>query len=186
MIPVLETDRLILREYRLEDFPAHAAIWADPRTTRYFRDTFKTFDEELCWLRFLRSYGQWRLFGYGSWGLEEKVSGRYIGSVGFANAKRAIDIPYRDAPEAGWVIAPDLHGNGLATEAVRAAIAWADANIVASETWCMIEPRHAASQKIAQRFGYRRATDAHYKGDEVLTYLRPRGGPTRMAAGNVG
>jgi RimJ/RimL family protein N-acetyltransferase len=178
MIPVLETERLILRAYRLEDFPPHAAMWADPRTTRYFRDDFIVFDEELCWLRFLRSFGQWQLFGYGFWGLEEKTSGRYIGNLGFAHTKRAMDIPYRDAPEAGWVIAPDLHGKGLATEAVRAALAWADVNIAAPESWCMIGPKNVPSQKIAERFGYRRAADAQYKGDEVLTYLRPRGGGT--------
>jgi RimJ/RimL family protein N-acetyltransferase len=176
MIPVLETDRLILREYRLEDFPFHAAMWADPRTTRDFHNAAEAFDEELCWLRFLRSFGQWQLFGYGWWGLEEKTSGRYIGSVGFFHAKRAIEIPCRDAPEAGWVLVPDLHGRGLATEAVRAALAWADANIAAPESWCMIGPKNTPSQKIAERFGYRRSGDAHYKGDEVLTYLRPRWG----------
>jgi RimJ/RimL family protein N-acetyltransferase len=31
------------------------------------------------------------------------------------------------APEAGWVMAPRAHGKGYATEAVRAALAWADA-----------------------------------------------------------
>jgi RimJ/RimL family protein N-acetyltransferase len=176
LIPILETERLILRDYRLEDFPSHAAIWADPRTTRDFRDAFKAFDEELCWLRFLRSFGQWQLFGYGWWGLEEKTSGHYIGSVGFFHAKRAMDIPYRDLPEAGWLIAPDLHGKGLATEAMRAALAWADANIPAPESWCMIGPKNIPSQKVADRFGYRRAADAQYNGEDVLTYLRPRGG----------
>jgi len=176
MIPVLETERLMLRAYRLEDFRFHAAIWADPRTTRDFGDTFKAFDEELCWLRFLRAFGQWQLFGYGWWGLEDKVTGHYIGSVGFFQAKRAMDVFYRDTPEAGWLIAPDLHGRGLATEAMGAAFAWADANIAARETWCMIGPKNIASQKIAERFGYRRAQEAHYKGEKVLTFLRPRGG----------
>ena len=176
MIPVLETERLILREYRLEDFAFHAAIWADPRTTRDFRDEHKAFDEELCWLRFLRSFGQWHLFGFGWWGLEEKASGHYVGSVGFFHARRAMDIAYRDAPEAGWLIAPDLHGKGLATEAMHAALAWADANIAAPESWCMIAPKNIASRKIAERFGYRRAADARYKGEDVITYLRPRMG----------
>jgi RimJ/RimL family protein N-acetyltransferase len=178
MAPVLETERLILREYRLEDFPFYAAIRADPRTTRYFREVYKAFDEELCWIRFLRHFGQWQLFGYGNWGLEEKDSGRYIGSVGFFHAKRDIDVPYRQAPEAGWVISPDLHGRGLASEALRAAMAWADANIAAPQSWCMIAPQNIASQKIAERIGYSRVANAHYKGEEVLTYLRPREGQT--------
>src|SRR5437868_13514085 len=133
MIPVLETERLILRECRLGDFSAHAAIWAHPRTTQDF-DGYG-FDEELCWLRFQRTIGQWRMFGYGLWGVEEKDSGRYIGGLGFFNARRAIDVPHRDMPEAAWVIAPDRHGLGLATEGLVAAFAWADAHIAATEPW---------------------------------------------------
>jgi RimJ/RimL family protein N-acetyltransferase len=33
-IPTLETSRLRLRPYRLEDFEAYAAIWADPAVVR--------------------------------------------------------------------------------------------------------------------------------------------------------
>src|SRR5882762_5918769 len=138
MIPVLETERLILREYRLSDFSAHAAIWAHPRTTRDF-DGYG-YDEELCWLRFQRNFGQWNLFGYGYWGVEERENGRYIGTVGFSSHRRSIDIPYRDFPEAAWVIAPDHHGLGFASEALAAALDWADTHIEAPETWCMINP----------------------------------------------
>jgi len=57
---------------------------------------------------------------------------------------------------------------------MRAAMAWADANIAAPETWCMIAPKSIPSQKIAERFGYCRAADAQYKGDAMHTYLRLR------------
>ncbi len=170
--PLLETGRLILRQYRLSDFAAHAAIWAHPRTTRDF-DGY-SHDEEMCWLRFQRNFGQWALAGHGWWALEEKDSGSYIGSVGFFEARRALDVPYRDLPEAGWVIAPDRHGQGLVSEALTAAFAWGDAQLEAPQTWCMIAPQNIISQKVAQRFGYRRAQDCRYKEKSVFTYLRPR------------
>jgi RimJ/RimL family protein N-acetyltransferase len=173
MIPVLQTERLILREYRLADFPAHAAIWSHPRTTQDFNGY--DFDEELCWLRFQRTIGQWAMFGYGFWAVEEKSSGRYIGGLGFFQAKRAIEIPYRDAPEAAWVIAPDCHGQSFATEGLAAAFAWADTHIAAPETWCLINPANHISRKVATRFGYRPAQEAQYKGEPMLTYLRSRG-----------
>ena len=173
MIPVLETRRLFLREYRLQDFPGHAAIWAHPRTTRDF-GTY-VYDEETCWLRFMRNWGQWAMFGYGLWALEHKDSGRYIGAVGLLQAKRDIGVPYRDAPEAAWVIAPDLHGQGLASEALQTALAWVDANIPAPQTWCMINPENLISRKVAARFGYSPAQDGEYKGKPMLTFLRPRG-----------
>lgn len=173
IIPALETERLFLRAPQLDDFPHHAAMWAHPRTTRDF-DGYM-YDEELCWLRFQRALGQWHLFGFGLWSLEEKASGRYLGSVGFFCGKRAIEVPYRDAPEAGWVIVPDRHGEGLAREALAAAFGWADANIEAPQTWCMINPANMTSKKIAEFFGFHRALDAQYKDKPVETYLRPRG-----------
>jgi RimJ/RimL family protein N-acetyltransferase len=173
MTPVLETERLYLRGYELADFPAHAAIWAHPRTTRDFEGY--QYDEETSWLRFQRNVGQWHFFGYGMWALEDKQSGRYVGAVGFMQAKRALNVAYRDAPEAGWVIAPDCHGQGLAREALAAAFAWADSHIATPETWCMINPPNEISRKVAARFGFRRAQDAQYKGKLVQTYLRARG-----------
>jgi RimJ/RimL family protein N-acetyltransferase len=174
MTPRLETPRLILRSYRLDDYAAHAAIWADPRTTALF-GAYK-FDDENCWVRFQRNWGQWALYGYGYWGVEEKESGRYIGAVGLFQGRRGLDIPYGDAPEAGWVLHPDWHGRGLGPEAVQAMLAWADANIAEPESWCMIGPDNEPSQKIAGRFGYRRGPDSQYRGQRVLTYTRPKGG----------
>ena len=171
-VPVLETERLLLREYRLEDFSSHAAMWADPRTRVHFSAPY---NEEDVWLRFLRNFGQWHLFGYGFWGVEDKASGGYIGVVGFFNARRHMDIPYCDAPEAGWAVAPDFHGRGVASEALKAAMAWGDTHIEAPESWCMIAPQNLISQRIAQRFGYRPAMEAKYKGEAVLTFRRPRG-----------
>ena len=174
MIPRLETPRLILREYRASDFPTHDAMWAHPRTTRDFEGY--TYSQEDIWMRFQRNWGQWAVAGHGLWALEHKPSGCHAGVVGFLTAKRDIDVPYRDAPEAAWMVAPDLHGQGLAGEAVTAALAWADANIDAPESWCMINASNTISQKVAARAGYRPAETADYKGHPMLTFLRPRGG----------
>jgi RimJ/RimL family protein N-acetyltransferase len=174
MIPVLETERMILRAPTLEDFPAHAAIWADPRTTQQSGGFI--YDEEVVWLRFQRHLGQWAMFGYGSWGVQDRQSGRYIGMMGFFNAHRAVDVPYRDRPEAGWMIAPDRHGQGLAREGLTAVLAWFDTHIAAPETWCMIHAGNENSSKLAARFGYRPAQQVQHRGKPVVTYLRPRGG----------
>ena len=61
-------------------------------------------------------------------------------------------------PELGWVLATRVHGKGYATEAVRAAIAWGDANIRSSgsglgRTVCIIHPEHARSIRVAEKCG---------------------------------
>ena len=172
-VPVLETEHLILRAPRLEDYPAHAVIWSDPRTRRYFSDV--PFSEEDNWLRFQRSFGHWVLFGYGFWAIEDREGGTYLGGMGFLHARRDIAIPYRDLPEAAWVLAPDFHRRGLAREAMHAVMIWADRNINASESWCMIDPGNVPSERLAIGLGYRPADSIVYKGRPMQTYLRSRG-----------
>ena len=109
------------------------------------------------------------------WHVEHKQSGRYIGAVGLMQARREMKVPYRDAPEAAWLVAPDLQGLGLAGEALVAALGWVDANVAAPQTWCMINPENVISQKVAARFGYEPAQGGEYRGKPMLTFLRPRG-----------
>jgi RimJ/RimL family protein N-acetyltransferase len=63
------------------------------------------------------------LLGFGYWVIEDKATGRFVGEVGFADYKRDMESPVKEAPEIGWVLAADAHGSGYATEAARAAIA---------------------------------------------------------------
>ena len=172
MVPVLETERLILRGHRLEDFPAHAAMWTDERTLRHIGGMSGS--EEDLWLRFLRNEGQWSLTGSGMWAIEEKASGTYAGVVGFIFAKRMMDVPYRDAPEMGWAVAPEFHGIGFAREAVAKSLAWGDANLKADTIWCMIKPGNQASRRVAMGAGFQEARRAAYKETDMLTFLRPR------------
>jgi RimJ/RimL family protein N-acetyltransferase len=170
-VPLLETPRLILREYRHADYRHVRAMWANPRTTRDFEAY--VFDEEMCWLRFLRNWGQWATMGFGYWAIEDRA-GAFAGTAGFMAAHRDVDLPYADLPEAGWVLAPSHHGQGLGLEAMTAALAWADAHLDAPATWCMIAPRNLASQKLGVRLGYEPGPDCVYRGHRVLTYQRPR------------
>ena len=172
MAPLLETGRLILRGHKLEDFPAHVAMWTDARTVQHIRSPARS--EEELWTRFLRNQGQWQLMGSGMWALEEKTSGAYAGTIGFIHGKRSIDIPYRGEPEMGWVIAPDFHGKGFAREAVAKLLSWGDRHLEAQHIWCMINPLNLASRKVAARGGFREAGRAQYKDVEMLTFLRPR------------
>jgi RimJ/RimL family protein N-acetyltransferase len=171
-VPVLETERLVLRRSRLEDYPAHAAIWSDPRTRQYFSDV--PYSDEENWLRFQRSFGDWMLFGCGFWAIESRESGIYLGGIGFLHARRELDVSYRDMPETAWVLAPDFQGQGLAREAMRAVIHWGDENIDAPKTWCMINQGNVPSERLAARLGYLPADLVIYKGRPMRTFVRDR------------
>jgi RimJ/RimL family protein N-acetyltransferase len=170
MIPVLETERLELRGHRLEDFAACAAMWADPLVTRYIGG--KPLTEEESWARFLRYAGHWALLGFGSWAVEEKGTGSFIGELGFADYKRNIESFTKGTPEIGWVFAAQFHAKGYASEAIRAAVCWGDGHFGSSRTACIIHPDNLASIRVAEKCGYRKFEVTSYRGQPTLMFVR--------------
>ena len=169
-IPILETERLTLRAHRVEDFTDCAAMWADPNVTRYLRD--KPFTEEESWTRFLRYLGHWMVFGFGYWVASEKVAGKFVGELGFADYKREIEPSLKGVPEIGWVFDSHAHGKGYATEAARAVTAWGDSHFGLVQTACLIDPENAASLRVAEKLGYREFRKTTYHGHPTTMFLR--------------
>ena len=152
-IPTLETARLQLRAHTEVDLPAMAAMWADPAVVRYLGSSPQSSQE--TWIRYLRYLGHWAHFGYGYWAVQERTTGRLIGEAGFADYHR-LTIPHIDlAPEIGWVLAAEAHAKGLATETVRAMLAWGATTFGAAESVrCLIEEGHTASRNVALKCGF--------------------------------
>ncbi|WP_230532516.1 GNAT family N-acetyltransferase [Microvirga roseola] len=169
-IPVLETERLVLRSHRLADFPECAAMWGNPEVTQFIGGKPST--EEEVWSRLLRYAGHWAFLGYGYWAVEEKATGRFVGEVGFADFKRDIEPSLKDVPEIGWVLAPHGHGKGYATEAARAAVAWGESHFSTVRTACIIAPENAPSIRVAEKCGYREFRRTTYKGQPTIMFVR--------------
>jgi RimJ/RimL family protein N-acetyltransferase len=170
-VPVLETERLILRGHRLEDFPAYAAMWADPVFMRHMGPPRSA---EESWSRFLRNAGMWSLLGHGLWAVEEKASGAFLGDCGFMQNRRGLPTDCDDLPEVGWTFVVSAHGKGFGSEASRAAIAWADKELGAAKTWCLIAESNHVSQKLAARMGYRQSARVTHLDRPALVLTRER------------
>ncbi len=168
--PEIETVRLRLRGHRLDDLADAIAMWADPAVTRFIGGKPST--EQQTWSRLLGYVGHWALLGFGYWAIEEKASGRFVGELGFADFKRDIDASMKDVPELGWALAPRVHGNGYATEAVRAAVAWGDERFGTARTVCMIDPGNLASIRVARKCGYREFASTRFNDRPTLFFER--------------
>lgn len=168
--PALDTDRLTLRLHTLADYDECLALWTDPVVIRYIGG--QPLPGEEVWARLLRYAGQWSLLGFGYWVVRERSSGRFVGEVGLADLRRDISPRLDGVPEAGWVLAPWSHGRGFATEAVRAALQWGDANLRSPRTVCIISPENTASIRVAERCGFGNASYATYKGEDTLVLER--------------
>ena len=172
-IPVLETPRLILRAHKLEDFDDMVAIWTDPVVRRHFHGPALT--REDMWSRYLRGFGMWAVMGYGSWAIEEKETGTYIGVAGVFEVKRDMTPSMEGMPEAGWTIASHVHGKGYATEAAQAALAWTDAHLNHPRMFCIIAPENTPSIRVAEKLGFRPWSETTYKDQPTLIFLREPG-----------
>ena len=169
--PRLESDRLLLRGHRLEDFEDCLAMWSDPEVTRYVGG--EPLSGEEVWARLQRYAGHWSLFGFGFWLVAEKTSGQFLGEVGFADARRQIAPSFEGIPEIGWAFARWAWGRGYAEEAVRTALAWGERHFPpGQETGCLINPDHQASIRLAEKCGYRLFCRTFYKDQPALIYRR--------------
>ena len=168
----LETPRLRLRPYRLDDFETYAAMWTEPHVVRFIGG--KPMSREAAWTRFLRQIGLWRLLGFGFFALADRESGAFVGEAGFHDLRRAI-VPSNDGTmEAGWALIPAMQGRGLAEEAMRAAIVWADRAHPRPRMTCIIQVGHAASLRVAAKLGFSPYVETTYHGDAVTLLERPR------------
>ena len=142
--PTLETDRLILRVPRAEDFDAFAEMQAIPDAARFIGGHVTRAE---AWRRFLWQPGAWLIQGFGMFGVIEKASGLWMGQIG----------PWKPegwpGNEVGYAFHPRAWGKGYATEAGAAAIDWAFANLGWDDIIHCIDPGNIASQNVAKRFG---------------------------------
>jgi RimJ/RimL family protein N-acetyltransferase len=164
--PVLETERLIIRRHRREDFDAFAGIWAEPEVVRFIGGV--PFTREQSWMRFLRHFGMWNLMGFGFFALEDRATGVLCGEAGFLEARRDIAPSLEGTLETGWALSAAMQGRGLAEEAVRAILAWGSATFPEERKTCMIESGHAASLHVAGKLGFRRWADGTYQGKPMV------------------
>ena len=142
-IPVLETERLILRAPCEADLPAIVAFRASDRTA--FIGGPK--DAMQVWDGFLQQIGHWALRGYGWWVIEDRATGVVAGRTGVGFDP---DVP---EPELGWHIFDGYEGQGYAFEAALAARRHAQTVVGLGPLMSMIDPANIRSLALAKRLG---------------------------------
>jgi RimJ/RimL family protein N-acetyltransferase len=148
-IPRLETERLILREYRDSDFDAFAAFYETPRS----RFIGGPLPREMAWRGLATHLGHWALRGFGFWAIEEKESGAFGGHVGLWHPEGWPE------PEVGWALMGHAEGRGLAREAAFAARHYAYQTLHWPTAISMIDPENIRSLRLAARMGCRHESD---------------------------
>jgi RimJ/RimL family protein N-acetyltransferase len=145
---VIETERLLLRDWRPSDAAPFAALNADPEVARYLGGPMsRDASDEL--LTRIRSH--WREHDFGLYAVEVKNSGEFIGFIGLAIPSFLPDV--LPAVEVGWRLARGHWGRGYATEGARASLAYGFGELGLRQIIALIDPRNTASIRVAERLG---------------------------------
>jgi RimJ/RimL family protein N-acetyltransferase len=158
----LETDRLLLRMWRLEDYEPYAKMCADPEIMRYLGG--KAFDRLEAWRHMAFLVGHWQLLGYGHWAVEEKATGAFVGRIGFLNPEGWPGF------EIGWTLGRQFWGKGYATEGARRALQYAFNELDRDHVISLINPENRNSIRVAERLGEKLEGKTELLGHDALIY----------------
>jgi len=165
-VPYLHTERLLLREYRREDFEVFAAHLADPVSSAHLGAS----DRQTAWRIFCTQAGLWLIHGAGWWAVEEKESGQLVGTVGAFFREEATVM------ELGWNTYRAFWGKGFANEAATAALHHALEVRREPKVRALITSANESSLGVARRLGLKYEADTEIYGKAVGVYTRERGG----------
>ena len=158
---IIETERLILREYTQDDFKELYEILSDPVTMQHYP---KPYDEAgtKCWLDW--SLNNYATYGFGLWAVVLKETGTFIGDCGLTMQP----IDGQQLPEIGYHIHKDHWRRGYAKEAAKAVRDWAFENRNFDTLYSYMHHTNVASYSTAQAVGMQRIKEYTDEKDGIL------------------
>ena len=149
MKKIIETQRLILREYTPEDFEALYALLSDPVTMQHYP---KPYDEKgaMRWLTW--SLENYQRHGFGWWAIELKETGQFMGDCGITMQ----NIDGELLPEIGYHIHCDFWRQGFGKEAAAAVRDWWFENTQFDAVYSYMNDTNVASYATAASIGMKK------------------------------
>jgi len=149
--PRLETDRLVLRELRMEDEDFLFKEWSDPAVTHFMCDAEPLQKREQAeeFLRLFQTpeknpYSKW-------WGIARKADGHLIGTCGYFRW----DQKHHRA-EIGYDLCPDAWGKGLMPEALQAIVRFGFEEMKLNRIEATVHVENMRSQWVLAKLGFQR------------------------------
>jgi len=145
---VIETPRLILRNWTDQDYDALLAICSDPKVMEYFPATLTAAETKGFLSRLQKSYTE---KGYTYFAAEHRESGDVVGFIGLADQK--YKSPFTPATDIGWRLLPKYWGKGLATEGAKACLKFAFETAALKEIIAVATVSNLPSIRVMEKIG---------------------------------
>ena len=167
-LPLLTTDRLLLRQRHLDDVPAIVAMNADPEVMRFVGDgrmpdpvALEKRTRERVSTDFGMGLGYWSVF-------PRERPDDYLGYVVLSPVPESTDI------ELSYGIRRDAWGRGFAAEASRAGLDFGFGVRGLPEIVALTYPDNLRSQRVVAKLGFTPAGIRHAYGQDLLFYRLSR------------
>ena len=158
----LETERLLLRTFKNDDWHGMHAIYSDEECIRYTIQ--RTLSEGESWRMMAALIGHWQLRNYGPYAIQEKQSGQIIGTTGLWYPN---DWP---EPEIKWAISRNFWGKGFASEAARAVLNMIPNHMAEFCPISLILSENQASRNLAQALGATLESETTFRNQPAVIY----------------
>ncbi len=154
---ILETDRLLLRTFNPSDCDAMTAINQDAEVMRHFPSVGTREETEEHIQRIMAHQDK---YGYSLYAVELKTTHEMIGFVGLIHrTKDEFNAPFMPATEIGWRLASKHWNQGYATEAAKAVLAYAFAQLKLNDIISFTAVPNAPSRRIMEKIGMHHCPD---------------------------
>jgi ribosomal-protein-alanine N-acetyltransferase len=162
---VLETERLLLREYVEDDAQAFFELNSDPEVLRFVPDKPLLNIEQARQILIDHPIADYRKYGFGRCACILKSTGEQIGFAGLKYLEELgeVDVAFRLKP-AHW-------GLGLATEAALASIRFGFSNLGLKQIIGLAMPENFASVRVLEKTGLRYAGTITFWGHDFSKYI---------------
>jgi [ribosomal protein S5]-alanine N-acetyltransferase len=165
-VPVVITDRLLLRGFRAEDLPAHRAAVDDDDAVTWLHVRLPMADSLRRWADRLDG---WDRDAFGMWIVEVRAAGSVIGHAGLQRLHGTDDV------ELGYYLGRAAWGQGYATEAGRACLAYGFETCGLRRIVAVVRPENQASRHVLEKLGFRHERDGvFYDADASLMAIDRR------------
>ena len=160
MSVILETDRLVLREFSLDDARSFFDLNNDPDVIRYTGD--EPFSSVEHARQFISDYREYAVHGYGRWACVEKSHGEWIGFCGLRSEGEEVDIGFR-FHRIHW-------GKGYATESAQACLDHGFRELQLPSIIGRASKENAASIRVLEKLGMSYEGDGDCHGELASIY----------------
>lgn len=148
-VPTLKTERLILRPMQVEDCFDMYDYAKRAEVTKYLTwSPHINLEHTKEYLKYIKKH--YRIGDFYDWAVVVADEDKMIGTCGFTRFH-----PEHDAAEIGYVLNPDYHGKGYATEAVTRVLNFGFDNLLLNRIEAKYMVGNDASRRVMEKCGMR-------------------------------